>query len=396
MDATEVKPGYKVTELGVIPEDWEVIQLGDISSYLSSGKSRVTNLTAGYPVYGSTGLISFSNSFDYKGNAILIARVGANAGKLNLVTAEYNVTDNTIILKLDNNSDLKFFFYYLDLFNLNSLIFGSGQPLITGSLLKQITIPLPPLPEQKAIAGALSDVDALITAQEALIAKKRDIKTATMQQLLTGKLRLGDFGQRAGATATASVDGVPPGYQVTELGMMPEDWEVIQLGDISSYLSSGKSRVTNLTAGYPVYGSTGLISFSNSFDYKGNAILIARVGANAGKLNLVTAEYNVTDNTIILKLDNNSDLKFFFYYLDLFNLNSLIFGSGQPLITGSLLKQITIPLPPLSEQKSIASVLSDMEAEITALEAQRDKTKAIKQGMMQQLLTGKTCLGVAS
>jgi type I restriction enzyme S subunit len=143
---------------------------------------------------------------------------------------------------------------------------------------------------------------------------------------------------------------------------------------------------------FPVYGSTGVIGFSNSAEYEGNALLVARVGANAGKLNFVTGKYGVTDNTIIVKLSEKVHLPFFWHQLESKHLNSLIFGSGQPLLTGTQLKALTLVVPKPPEQRAIATILSDMDAEIATLEARRDKTKALKQGMMQELLTGKTRL----
>ena len=134
------------------------------------------------PVYGSTGVIGYTETPAYEGDAILAARVGANAGKLNLVSGQYGVTDNTIIVRLNNRCCLPFYWRQLESKRLNSLVFGSGQPLITGTQLKALALCAPPLPEQRAIAGALSDVDALLGALDQLIAKKRDLKRAIMQR----------------------------------------------------------------------------------------------------------------------------------------------------------------------------------------------------------------------
>jgi restriction endonuclease S subunit len=123
----------------------------------------------------------------------LVARVGANAGRINVVSGRYGVTDNTIILRLGDGASRAFIWRSLEAKRLNRMVFGSGQPLITGSQLKSIKISTPPLPEQHAIAEALSDVDALLGGLDRLIAKKRDLKQAAMQQLLTGQMRLPGF-----------------------------------------------------------------------------------------------------------------------------------------------------------------------------------------------------------
>ncbi len=118
------------------------------------------------------------------------------AGLVNLVNGKYGVSDNTIVINLNNNNDVEFIKSWLIKKDLNTLVFGSGQPLITGTQLKKLLIPLPKLKEQTAIATALFDIDNLIGSLEKLIAKKEAIKTATMQQLLTGKTRLPEFATR--------------------------------------------------------------------------------------------------------------------------------------------------------------------------------------------------------
>ena len=239
-----------------------------------------------------------------------------------------------------------------------------------------LPIVIPPLTEQEAIAEVLSDADALIESLEHLIAKKRQIKQGAMQELLTGKKRLPGF---------ESI----PGYKKTEVGVIPEDWILQGVGSIATTVASGKSRVDSQFGNYPVHGSTGIIGRCTYYDYVGKAILVARVGANAGKLSVVDGEYGVTDNTIIVKTNSLVDMDYFWRQLEAKQLNTMVFGSGQPLITGTQIKSLIIPLPPTkAEQIAIAAILSDMDAEIAALEAKLDKTRQIKQGMMHNLLTG--------
>jgi type I restriction enzyme S subunit len=250
---------------------------------------------------------------------------------------------------------------------------------ISKSKLKYVPVPLPPPEEQQAIAAALSDVDAEIAILDELIAKKRAVKQGAMQDLLTGKERLPGFDSGAG-------------YKPTEVGVIPADWKVCKFETIAIQVSSGTSQLITQSGEYPIYGSTGIIGYSGKFDYSGEAIIVARVGANAGKLNSVYGDYNVTDNAIVVKLNSLNNLRFFEYQLQLINLNNLIFGSGQPLITGTQLKNLLVYVPSGDEQIAISQVLNEMDLEITLLEGQRDKTRALKQGMMQELLTGKTRL----
>lgn len=183
-----------------------------------------------------------------------------------------------------------------------------------------------------------------------------------------------------------------PGYKQTEVGVIPEEREVVALGSLTTTVASGKSRSGEGQGTYPVHGSTGIIGYTERPEYEGDSILAARVGANAGKLNLVSGKSGVTDNTIILRLRGGYSLAFFWRQLKTKRLNSLVFGSGQPLITGSQLKALSLTLPPLPEQTAIASVLTEMDGELAVLEQRREKTRALKQAMMHSLLSGRTRL----
>ena len=119
---------------------------------------------------------------------------------------------------------------------------------------------------------------------------------------------------------------------------------------------------------------------------------MARVGANAGRVNFVDGKYGVSDNTIIINTNSDNSIQFIKSWLVQKDLNTLVFGSGQPLITGTQLKNLLILSPSKNEQTAIATTLSDMDAEIQTLQQRLAKTKDIKQGMMQQLLTGKVRL----
>lgn len=283
----------------------------------------------------------------------------------------------------------------------------SGQPGINGQQYASLMLPLPPtLEEQKAIAGALSDVDGLIARLEALIAKKRSLKIATMQQLLTGKTRLPGFGE-----------GV--GVKQTELGEIPEDWSAATVGplllskptyginaaavplsgDIPTYI-----RITDINddgrfSPSPPVG----VSSSTSGDYilEKDDLVFARTGASVGK----SYKYDERDGRLVyagflIKISPDStklDSEYFFQYVrtktywNWVKQNSM--RSGQPGINGKQYATLRLPLPPtLDEQKAIGETLSDLDGSISALEAELSKTKALKQGMMQELLTGRTRL----
>lgn len=399
---SEVKPGYKKTELGVIPEDWEVEKLATIAE-IATGNTPPTSDSGNYGEDylfvgpGDLGkekwIVETAKKLSQKGfeisrkfpsNSILFTCIGSTIGKSGISSTELAANQQINAVFPSKNHSVDFLFYSLNILasKIKAHACAQAVPIINKSEFGETLIPLPPtLTEQIAIATVLSDTDALIQSLDQLIAKKRNIKQGAMQGLLTGKNRLPGFG--------GGEKGIQVGYKQTEVGVIPEDWEVTAFRNIAISVVSGKSKASRTNGAYPVYGSTGVIGYTAKSDYSGDAVLIARVGANAGKLNLVNDEYGVTDNTIIVKVNAKQCLKYFWYQFDHKNLNEMVFGSGQPLITGTQIKDLEVCNPTLAEQTAIATVLSDMDDEIAALEQKRDKYKAIKQGLMQELLTGK-------
>lgn len=409
MEKQLIPVGYKQTEVGVIPEDWDAQPLSELTTLMTNGfvgtaKTHYTDSNDG--VLYIQGYNVEENSFNFRGikrvtqefhqrqsksclreGDVLMVQTG-DVGLTTVVPMELaGANCHALIIsrfKAQRFNSL-YFSYFLNSADgrnkLKDLEVGTTMKHINVGDLLNFIVPVPSsLEEQTAIANALSDVDALIAALEKLINKKSVIKTAAMQQLLTGKKRLPPF------------DQLNTGYKQTELGEIPGDWEVVELGTTTCFLASGKTSTKAIVGEYPLYGSTGLIGVCQKAEYDGDAILVARVGANAGKLNFVSGEYGVSDNTIIIKVDNNYDTHFVKLSLIRKNLNSLVFGSGQPLITGTQLKSILIAIPPKKEQAAIANVLSDMDKDLEILQQRLHKTQQIKQGMMQELLTGRTRL----
>ena len=246
-------------------------------------------------------------------------------------------------------------------------------------------MPIPPLPEQHAIADALNDVDSLITSLDNLIAKKRDIKQATMQQLLTGKMRL-------------------PGFS--------EEWEAKKLGERCEFYSGGTPN-TSITSYYggsiswitssdlnkgrikEVEGRITKQGFENSSAQmvKKGTLLLALYGATAGVAAITEVDAAI-NQAVLAIIPHKDNPEFLFQKLTLLKdwLIKTYTQGGQPNLSGQIVKSIELSLPSKEEQTAIATVLSDMDAEIAALEQKRDKTSVLKQGMMQELLTGKTRL----
>ena len=262
--------------------------------------------------------------------------------------------------------------------------------------LAQVEIELPPIDEQRAIAEALSDVDGLLNALNALIAKKQAIKQATMQQLLTGKTRL-------------------PGFSGA--------WETKQLGELGEISGAGVDKKVSpneapvrLVNYLDVYNKTFLYSKDLNHEVSARPDQVRRCVVEKGDIfftpssevpddigSSAVAMEDISDgvysyHVVRLRLKTNWDLCFRAYIFDtdefLNQASRQCEGSGtRYVISLPKFRAMTVRFPPdIEEQHAIASVLSDMDAEITALEERRDKTRAIKQGMMQQLLTGRVRL----
>lgn len=396
--------GYKQTEAGVIPKEWEsttVEQLfragliekpldgnhGNIhpksGDFVSSGIPFVmaNNLKGGNVDLESCAFIrkkqadSLQKGFSTQGDVLLThkatightAVVGEIPFEYIMLTPQvtyYRVADQTRL----NNHYLRHYFdgsYFQRI--LQSMSGGGTRSYIGITAQLQLPVVIPPSTEQRAIATALSDVDALLAAQDKLIAKKRDIKQAAMQQLLTGKQRL-------------------PGFS--------GDWEVKRLGDVAGIIkgmqlhsseSSESGRFAHLNGGLTPSG------YTETSNTPGGTIAISEGGNSCGYVQFMFQPYwcgghcySVTPRGI----DND------FLYHALKGAQTAIMalrvGSGLPNVQKTALLNFSLSLPvKWDEQTAIAAVLSNMDADLSALEQQRDKTRALKQGMMQELLTGR-------
>jgi type I restriction enzyme, S subunit len=224
---------------------------------------------------------------------------------------------------------------------------------------------MPPAPEQHAIAEALSDVDALLGGLDRLIAKKRDLKRAAMQQLLTGQTRL-------------------PGFH--------GEWEMKRLGEALTICHGKSQREVAVSDGpYPILATGGQIGTASRPLYDRPSVLIGRKGTINQPQYMDTPFWTV-DTLFYSVMKGGNNPKYFYYRFCLIDWMQFNEASGVPSLNARTIEQIQIACPEPTEQNAIASVLADMDAELAALIARHDKTRDLKQAMMQELLTGKTRL----
>lgn len=290
----------------------------------------------------------------------------------------------------------------------NSATHGGVFTNLTTDGVKAFEVKLPvDLTEQEKIATALSDTDALISELEKLIEKKQAIKTATMQQLLTGKTRLPEFALRE--------DGTSKGYKGSELGQIPEDWEIYRLSDVSlidpENLNSSTSHdyqfeyisLENVDRGILLGTTTQIFSTSPS-----RARRVVRCGdilISTVRPNLMSHYYfNKAQRDVVcstgfsLARPIESKLNGLFFYYHLFGkiinnqIDKIVIGSNYPAINSNDVRNFKLMVPSLKEQHSIVKIFEQLDAEIAQRTTQLKKLQFIKQGMMQELLTGKTRL----
>ena len=367
------------------------LYLEDVVSSISSGTTVTHKAEGPYVVYGSTGIIGYTEMHDYSGEKILVARVGANAGTTNFVSGEYGVSDNTLIVDVKPIHNTKYIFFALKHAKLNQLVFGSGQPLITGSQLKQIKLYIPEEESQKHIVEVLSDINDLIASLEKQIAKKKAIKQGAMQELLIGKRRLPGF------------SGEWKNFNLMKHSKVKAriGWQGLKK---SEYLDNGYSFLvtgTDFDDGRIQWDNCRYVTRSRyeqdrNIQLQNNDILITKDGS-LGKAALVqglTKPATLNSGIFAIRpMQNAYDPTFVYHVLSSFVfknfLNKLSAGSTIIHLYQKDVDKFEFLLPPtIEEQKAIAAVLSEMDADIAALEEKLAKYRQVKQGMMQQLLTG--------
>ena len=404
----ELKPGYKMTEVGVIPEDWEVKILGDCAAIYRGGSPRpienyLTTSDNGYN-WIKIGDVQQNEKFIYK-TAEKIIKEGVTRSRF-VHTGDFLLSNSMsfgrpYILKIDgcihdgwlviqnyqSSFDTNFLYYLLcseDILKQYRIkAAGSGVLNLNKELVASIEVILPSIPEQQAIAAALSDVDELLSSLDRLIAKKKDIRLATMQELLTGKKRLPGFREKWIEKSVAELS------ELENKRIVPSKTPHCHICIELEHIASKTGRLCGLSDGK-------LISSIKLYFDKQN-ILFGRLRAYLQKFWYAECSGACSTEIWVFKTKKDFVIPKFFYYAiqtkHFIEASSITYGTHMPRSDWNIVKNVVLSLPSsLAEQQAIASVLSDMDAEIEALEARREKVRNIKTGMMQELLTGKTRL----
>lgn len=411
----ELKSGFKKTEIGVIPSDWDAVQLDRVArrgsghtpdkkhpeywngtiKWISLADSQALDqlyIDDTFAKITDEGIENSSAVLHQTGTVVLSRDAGV--GKSAILRTDMAVSQHFMAWRCGPRLDNRYLYYWLQSAKPEFERIANGNTIKTIGLpyFRALRIPFPDVGEQRAIAAALSDVDALIGALNKLIAKKRDIKQAAMQQLLTGqtrppgfggewkKMRLSEVGEISGAGVDKTAKpSETPVRLVNYLDVYRKDFLFAK--DLTHWVTAPTHQLNRCAV------KQGDIFFTPSSETRDD------IGLSAVAMeDIPDAAYSY--HVVRLRLRDKWDLRFRTYafktktFLD--QAERLCDGSGtRYVISLGKFKEMTVLVPSFAEQIAISTVLFDMDAELAALEARRDKTRALKQGMMQELLTGR-------
>lgn len=350
-----------------LPEGWGIKKLSEVAPLqrgfdLPTGKIK----KGSYPVVYSNGISNYHNEFKVKGPGVITGRSGT-IGKVHYADGNY-WPHNTALWVTDFKDNNPRFIYYLYTYvNLEKFATGSGVPTLNRNDVHSFEVLVPSCSEQKSIAEALSDTDNLILSLEKLIDKKKKIKQGAMQQLLTGKKRL-------------------PGFSA--------EWEVKKLGEVADIRTGKRNNQDKVSDGlYPFFVRSQDVERINTYSYDGEAVLVPGEGGIGNIFHYINGKFEVHQRVYKISDFLNVSGKYVYYYMKQ-SFGAHAMKNTVKATVDSLrlptFQEFELKIPNnFEEQKAIAQVLSDMDLEIKALEEKLEKYKTIKQGMMQELLTGR-------
>ena len=405
-----IETRFKDTELGMIPEDWESGKFQDFLATFSSGatpyrgipdnfKGDVRWISSGelnYNIISET-LEHISNEAVVRTNlkihqpgTFLMAITGLEAagtrGRCAIVGKPSTTNQSCLALNSTDKMGTDYLYWFYNFWS-ETLAFkyaqGTKQQSFTADIVRKLPIYCPKeKSEQTRIATALSYIDALISELGKLIEKKRAIKQGAMQQLLTGKKRL----KRV---------VVSNRFKHTEMGELPDDWEVCTIDDIAVITTGSQNTQDYVENGiYPFYVRSQQVERINKWIFDTEGVVTAGDGVGTGKVfHYVKGKFGLHQRCYLIhKFSSQMNARFFYWIFSSYfyeRVHSMTAKSSVDSVRREMIADMHVPLPPLDEQIQIASVLTSMDNEISALEAKEAKYEQIKQGMMQQLLTGK-------
>jgi len=398
----DILEGFKVTELGSLPDEWDVVTLKQIGTlqdgdwilrhdYSEDGVRLLQIADIGWGIFldKSKRYISLERAKELgctflEAGDILLSRMGEPIGRAcKLPILPYptiTAVDVTIFRTKSSVVDSNYV-----LFSLNSnialgqaaqLAYGVTRNRITRRNLESILLPLPPLPEQKASAHVLSTIQKAIEKQDKIITAARELKKSLMRHLFI-----------YGPVPVAEAEQVP--LKETEIGPVPEHWEVKLLLNTAT-LQRGKDlpKQNQIPGKYPIVGSSGVIGYHNTFVCDGPGVVTGRSGS-IGNLAYVEDNYWPHNTGLYVKDFHGNEPKFIYYLLHLVDFHKYATGVSVPTLNRNFVHSALVPIPPIKEQQQITDMLTSVDKKIEAEEKRKESLKALFKTMLNQLMTGK-------
>ena len=381
-----------------IPNDWSwrnLVELCNPKQWKTISNSDLTE--TGYRVFGANGFIGYYHKFNHEDETISVTCRGATCGTVNLIPPRTYITGNSMCLDNLSREVSKFYLFYATQFRtFSDVISGSAQPQITGEGLKKVSLPIPPLLEQKKIASILTSVDEVIENTQKQIDKLQDLKKATMNELLTKGIGHTEF-------------------KDSELGQIPKSWEIVSCEDVCKKIMVGIVITPSkyyTDVGVPVFRSANVteegINFRNlKYISEESNELLKKSKLTVGDVLTVRTGYPGTSAVVqangegcncvdvVISRPNKEVIhtNFLCYWI---NSN---YGKGEVLKKqGGLaqqhfnvgdLRELKLVLPCLDEQRRVLNILESQSMRLEVVEQKLHQTQSLKKSLMQDLLTGK-------
>jgi type I restriction enzyme S subunit len=403
-----------MTELGPLPEEWQVVRLEDVVS-LGSEAVNPTHVAAGRYVGlehiepGSTRIQKWGHPSEvrslktaFRPGDVLYGKLRPYLDKAALAEWEGICSTDILVLRAQNGLEPDFLAYLAHtrtfLEYAIATMTGVNHPRTSWKALQQLQVPLPPLPEQRAIAHVLRTVQRVKEATEGVIAALRELKKSLMQHLFT-----------YGPVPVTERERVP--LQETEIGPLPAHWRVVRLGEVAEttsggtpsrevpeffggtipWVKSGELNDTLVTRTEETITEDGLRN-SNAKIFQKGTLLIAMYGATAGKVGILAIPATTNQAICAILPDTSLALQDFLFYALIRQRETLLsqrYGGAQPNLNQTIIRSFPIPLPPLDEQREIARILQAVDAKIAAEERRRAALEEVFKTLLHQLMTGK-------
>lgn len=349
---------------------WEGAKLSNLADRYDNFRIPVAasqRIAGNTPYYGANGILDYVDGYTHDGEFILVAEDGANNLKnypVQFVSGKIWVNNHAHVLQEKKNiSNNLFLKYSISCSDIESILVGGTRAKLTSLNMMDIFLRYPELSEQKLIGKFYYHIDSIIDFNQQKLTKLQNFKQAMLEKMFP-----------------------KPGETVPEVRFkgFSGEWYSCNLQDEADNIETGKSKFTIKSSGqYKILGSTSVIGYDDSYDYEGNFLLTARVGANAGDLYRHSGKVKISDNTVFIKGEN---LNYIYYVLTKFDIKKLSFGTGQHLVKASELKKIQIQSPrDIKEKNLISNFFVNIDNSIKLTKQKLAKIKNIKQALLNKM-----------